>query len=247
MFSYRCETMDTVDGSEMTLGQLKFSGIEASDVQIFQDGGCTLELDWADYPLLEPDGDILYATFVYDAYGAAGAGWYFMQDYNRVYLQNDWPIPFGSSYAFEAVDEEPALMCAGQVVQEDLELTPEPWCFSYIGNCTPVPLKLGDLVVDGVEASDIQFFQDGGCTLELDWADYPLLDPDGDILYATFVYDAYGAAGAGWYFMQDYNRVYNMNEAAEFTMAPGQGIAFEAVDEEPKITIPTALPKPVEK
>ena len=229
------------------MGDLKFNAnFKNSEIQILEDGGNTMVLDWADYPLIEPDGGDLYATFDYVAAkdaGAGGEGWYLAQDGDLAYNMNEWLIPFGWQFVIDCGDRNAQIVGNGEVDRENEEFDLERGVFNYLGNCTPTEMTLGDLILGAnFKNSEIQILEDGGNTMVLDWEDFPLIEPDGGDLYATFDYVAAkdaGAGGAGWYLAQDGELAYNMNV---WLLESGDGFVIDCGDRNASIIVPSALP-----
>lgn len=236
----------TKDKEEMTIGDIQFNAaLKSSEIQILEDGGCTMVLDWEDYPLLENDGGelLMILDFVPAATaGENGAGWYLSQDGDYAYNMNAWIVPFGWQYVVEGQDRNCGLINSGMVDPENEEFVLERGVFNYLGNCTPVEMTLGDLILNAsFKSSEIQLLEDGGCTLVLDWADYPLLEDDGGELLMILDYvpaATAGKNGAGWYLSQDGDYAYNMNA---WIVPAGDGFVVEGQDRGATITVPTAL------
>ena len=235
------------DKEEMTMGDLKFNAnFKNSSLQILEDGGNTMMLDWAEYPLIEPDGGDLWAAFEYVAAkdaGEGGEGWYLSQDGNRAYNMNEWLIPFGWQFVIDCTDRNSQIVGNGEVDRVNEEFDLERLVFNYLGNCTPVDITLGDLILGAnFKNSSLQILEDGGNTMMLDWEEFPLIEPDGGDLWAAFDYVAAkdaGEHGAGWYLSQDADRAYNMNE---WVVASGDGFVIDCTDRNASIIVPSALP-----
>ena len=235
------------DKEEMTMGDLKFNAnFKNSEIQILEDGGNTMTLDWEEYPLIENDGGELWAIFDYipaDSAGAGGEGWYLAQDGDLAYNMNEWLIPFGWQFVIDCTDRNSQIIGNGEVDRENEEFSLERSVFNYLGNCTPSELTLGDLILGAnFKNSEIQILEDGGNTMSLDWEEFPLIEQDGGELWAIFDYipaDSAGAGGAGWYLAQDADLAYNMNE---WIIASGDGFVIDCTDRNSSIIVPSALP-----
>jgi len=270
-FNYVCSTFMPVNGDtdDVTLGSLQIENKSDVLIQVLQDGGMTLELDWDDYPLLEKgepyyDEDLeemvdpallAYFQFVPAASaGANGEGWYMQDDPDHHYNMNDWILPFGRSYVVEGGENTMKITHSGSVVDGQFEVDVTDSAFNYLGNCTPVPFALGDLTYNKkVSDTLVQFLQNGGMTLELDWDDYPLLekgesyydeDLDEMVEPALLAYLQYvpaasaGENGEGWYMFDDPDHYYNMND---WEIPAGTGFVLEGWDSGLKVYIPSAL------
>lgn len=233
------------DKTEMTLADFDFVGLKVSEVQSLEDGGNTMVLDWAEYPLLEEDGSDLLAAFTYVSAASAGeqgAGWYLTQDGDCSYNMNDWIVPFGWQIVIDCGDRNMLARGKGTVSPEDEEFELERGVFNYLGNCTPVDIALGDIVRGAnFKVSELQFLEDGGNTMVLSWEDFPFIEEDGGDLLAAFTYVSAASAGdngAGWYLTQDVDCAYNMNEWA---IVSGDGFVVDCGDRNASLIIPSAI------
>ena len=108
---------------DITLGDLTFTNLSRSGMQILQDGGETLVLDPEEYPLIALDeGDELYAQFNYVAAadaGANGAGWYLSQDGDLAYNMNDWLIESGAGFVIDCGDRNMTVVIPSALPIED--------------------------------------------------------------------------------------------------------------------------------
>ena len=247
-FNYRVATFLPCgkDPSEMTLADLQFENLKVSEIQLLEDGGNTMVLDPAEYPLIElGEDEDLIAVFTYvsaSAAGANGAGWYLSQDGDYAYNMNSWIVPFGQQYVVDCGDKNMTVTDSGEVSSEDLEFDVERGTFNYFGNCTPVDITFGDLQFTNLKVSELQILEDGGNTMVLDPAEYPLitLGEDEDLI-AVFTHvsaSAAGANGAGWYLSQDADYAYNMND---WVLESGAGFVIDCGDKNMTVIIPSAL------
>ena len=235
------------DKEEMCLGDLKFNeNFRVSELQILEDGGNTMLLDWADYPLIEHGEEDLQAIFDYVAAkdaGAGGEGWYLAQDGDFAYNMNEWLIPFGWQFVIDCGDRNAQIIGNGEVDRETEEFDLERGVYNYLGNCTPCKMTLGDLILGAnFRVSELQILEDGGNTMVLDWEEFPLIDHGDEDLQAIFGYVAAkdaGEGGAGWYLAQDGEFAYNMNE---WLLESGDGFVIDCGDRNASIIVPSALP-----
>ena len=235
------------DKEEMCLGDLKFNAsFKNSEIQILEDGGMTMGLDWEEFPLIDHGDEDLQAIFDYVSAataGAGGEGWYLAQDEDYAYNMNEWLVPFGWQFVIDCTDRNSQIIGNGEVDRENEEFDLERSVFNYLGNCTPSELTLGDLILGAnFKNSEIQILEDGGMTMVLDWEEFPLIDHGDEDLQAIFDYVSAataGAGGAGWYLAQDSEYAYNMNE---WVIEPGDGFVIDCTDRNASIIVPSALP-----
>ena len=108
---------------DITLGDLTFTNLRQSSIQILQDGGETLLLDPEEYPLIELDEGVdLIAQFNYvsaSAAGTNGAGWYLVDDADYAYNMNDWVIESGAGFVIDCGDRNMTVVIPSALPIED--------------------------------------------------------------------------------------------------------------------------------
>ena len=94
---------------DITLGDLQFTNLKVSELQILEDGGNTMVLDPDEYPLIElGEDEDLIAVFTYvpaTTAGVNGAGWYLSQDGDHAYNLNDWVLESGAGFVIDCGDK----------------------------------------------------------------------------------------------------------------------------------------------
>ena len=207
-FNFVTPTFDSVGGDGfIALQNIKIGGENVSDsvdnIQILDDGGATV------------------ATYVYmakESSGFSADGWV---DFDNWCLA-EASIPYGSSVLLDTANANVDITFAGQVSEEDTEVTSVAG-FNFIGNNTPAAINIQDIVLGNDKASDsvdnIQILDEGGATV------------------ATYVYmtkESSGFAANGWVDFDNWC-------LADVTLEPGMGVLVDTANAGVSIIIPSAL------
>jgi len=250
--NWLCNSFKAVDGRLWTLADLNPSDdFSLSSLQFVTGTGATKKFTL-------PNGDEVEGAFEYwreDEIEAetlpdgasAVTGWYLWDDAGeKLYVMSSTQIPEGGCFAITALDgDEATIGGAGQVDPEDTDLPLVNDQLNWYGNCSPVDLTLGDLIVsDDFSLSSLQFVTGTGATKKFTL-------PNGDEVEGAFEYwreDEIEAetlpdgasAVTGWYLWDEAGeKLYQMNS---IPLPAGAGFAITALDgDDAYITIPSAL------
>lgn len=183
-FTAGVSTFDKVDGSKITLKDLKVEGGTYTDniIQFLKNNGSTDTYTYTDgefAAITDYYGDEIPQTvkkmlFYINEKDAPGMectpGWYMKADYDCIVNMSekeDFEVKFGNGFFFQPNKSGVALQYAGEVVQGDSELElPVNGGFTLTGNCSPVDFDLSNFSVSGGTYTDniIQFLKNNGST-----------------------------------------------------------------------------------
>ena len=239
-FNYECATFQAVGKARdaQTLGDIKASeGFSYSEIQFLTSGGANA------YVNHEQLGRVIqsYTYWADPDWTTSGvAGWYLVDDTDGEYPMNDVVIPLGQAYCVwvEGNEVGETLNYAGEVPNSAVALTFDHANFSYVGNCTPVDIKLGDITAsEGFSYSEIQFLTSGGANA------YVNHEQLGRVIqsYTYWSDPEWTTAGvAGWYLVDDTDGEYPMNDV---DIAAGKAFCVwvEGNEVGESISMPSAL------
>ena len=177
-------------------------------------------------------------------WGGYDSGWYFLGGED---CQNSTPLPFGCSFVVKASSQDdgknPALVFSGEVkgTQKDIPVDN----FFLLGNCSPRPIKLGDVKTNSESNGDGVYVRGWNDALDLLF----LVDNTGKMstgyqYIAQWEVDEgeWGGYDSGWYFLGG-EECQNEN----VTLYPGDGFIVKcssyAEGKEPVVIIPSAVAK----
>ena len=236
--NWTCNTFVPVDGSTMTLGDIKVTdGFVNSAITFLQPNGLTKTV------YSEGLGKTVREQYVYwfaEDDPEQGEGWYFMQDEDGEYNQNARVIAVGEGYYVQGNGSEigESLVFSGAVKDSATALEVTTAQMNWFGNCSPTKITLGDISVsDGFINSAITFLQPNGLTKTVD------SEGLGKTVREQYVYwfaEDDPEQGAGWYFMQDEDGEYNQN-AREIEAGEGFYVQGNGSEIGESIVIPSAL------
>ena len=134
-------------------------------------------------------------------------------------------------------EADAGLICSGQVSTAPVTKAFPNSGYAPVGNCCPMPIKLGDITVnEDFVASKIVFMTTGGATARTTFG--------GKTVAKEYVYwfaEDDPEDGAGWYLAKDEDATVNCNDSVEF--AAGEGFLVSRMSDEPDatLTLPKAL------
>ena len=168
-----------------------------------------------------------------------GEGWYLAKDEDATVNCNDVVLPFGDGILVSrmASETDAALVCAGQVSTQPVTKGFPNSGYTPVGNCCPMPIKLGDITVnDDFVNSKLVFMTTGGANAKIEFG--------GKQVEKSFVYwfaEDDPEDGAGWYLAKDEDATVNYNNLIEFDAGEGFLISRMASETDATITLPKAL------
>lgn len=183
--------------------------------------------------------NLSYVYWTEDDEPAAGAGWYLYADEDAKVNCNNVELPYGDGFlVFRMASEADATITfAGQVSKDPVTKGFDHDGYTPCGNCTPVPIKIGDITPnEDFCESMICFMTKTGANAKTTFG--------GKAVNQSYVYwtkDDEPGAGAGWYLYADEDATVNCNELV--TLEAGQGFMVFRMASEPdaEVTIPAAL------
>ena len=253
--NWRCVNFEDVAGEGQTLGKLGVNEkFVRSTLQLLDEGGATMiiELPAGDHEEVEGffeywreedfDETVIVMT------GENVAGWYLRDSKDRLYCMNDYEAPYGSMFMIDCSDSKSAVITSGDVFQDDAHIPLERYACNWTGNCSPVDIMLGDLMVnEKFVRSTLQFLDEGGATkvFELPAGEneevegffeyWRVEDFDDSVIVMT------GDKVAGWYLRDSDDRLYCMNDEVE--ILAGDGFMIDCSDSSSEVIIPNPIPE----
>ena len=236
--NWTCNTFVPVDGSTMTLGDIKVTdGFVNSEIVFLQPSGLVKTIYSDDL------GKTVNEQYVYwfaEDDPEQGEGWYFKADEDGEYNQNSRVIAVGEGYYVKGTSLEigESLIFSGAVKDSATTLEITSAQMNWFGNCSPTKITLGDITVsDDFVNSEIVFLQPSGLVKTL------YSDDLGKTVNEQYVYwfaEDDPEQGAGWYFKADEDGEYNQN-ACEIEAGEGFYVKGTSLEIGESIVIPSAL------
>lgn len=200
-FNFFAPTFLPMTGAGVQIQDLKIAGENVSplvdNLQILDAGGATTSM------LVWDDGSFI------------GEGWV---DMDSMELATGVILP-GQSILIDTASAGVSITFAGTVGTEDLVVTSHSG-FNFIGNATPVDVKVQDITISGSDVTplvdNLQILDKGGATSTM------------------LVWDDGSFVGEGWVDMDSM-------ELSDISISAGDGVLVDTANSGVKITIPAAL------
>ena len=236
--NWTCNTFVPVDGSTMTLGDIKVTdGFVNSAITFLQPNGLVKTV------YSEGLGKTVNEQYVYwfaEDDPEQGEGWYFKADEDGEYNQNSRVIAVGEGYYVRGTSSEigESLIFSGAVKADATTLEVTSAQMNWFGNCSLTKITLGDITVsEDFVNSAITFLKPDGLAMTVD------SEQLGKTVNEQYVYwfaEDDPEQGAGWYFKADEDGEYNQN-AREIEAGAGFYVRGTSSEIGESIVIPSAL------
>jgi hypothetical protein len=235
-----CGTFEKVDGSELTLADVKpnaaFTWMNSDTIQFLDDGGGTR--------VRTSDGQPAIYGYFTTSDGAPADGWY---HYDSATLMGMWVEPeaaddfsYGAGVVVQTFDKTGGLMFSGAVHAGAATIVADKSGWNLIGNPTPCDLTLKDVTPNAtftwMNSDTIQFLDDGGGTR--------VRTSDGQPAIYGYFTTLDGAPADGWYHYDSatLTGMWVEPEEEDNTLNAGDAFVVQTFDKTAGLQFKAALP-----